>query len=1226
MHHFFYKIYQTIQKRKWATVLSAVLVLSVSLFFAFQINFEEDISRVLPKNDQTDITAKVLQQLDFSDKIAVIIQKEQQGSFEDLTQMASTFLDRIDSLDQYIEKVQGRLEMEDFQQTLDFVYENLPLFLKPEDYEVIASKLETDSLKKITENNFKTLVSPTGMVSRDLILKDPLGISFLGLQKLQHLNVEENLEFENGFLTTRDRSKVLLFLKPGLSGSETKENTVFAEKLNEIKTQLNSEFSGKATIDFFGANLIAVANASQIKNDILTTITLSISALMLLLIFYYRNVFIPLIVFVPTVFGALTALALVYFLLGTVSAISISVGAILLGVTLDYSLHILTHFKHNNNVKTLFENITKPVVMSSTTTAAAFLCLLFVESDVLKDLGVFAAISVIASAFYALILIPHLYSPKREEKAIKLHFFDRLAAVDFHKNKVLVIVMAIMVVAGIFVFHKLQFNSDISELNYVSEELKIAEEKLESITHLTSKSIYITAYGNSAEEALQKNEVVFEHLKIAEENNEIIRFSSIGNVLFSEAKQKQLIENWETFWNTERRENLQLGLIEEGENFGFKPETHNRFYEHLEKAFKTTTLSEIETNTTLPIDEFVSENDGFYTISTLVKIEESQREQLMAVFQNTENVLLIDRQEINETFLGQLKDDFGDLINYSLIVILLLLWLFFRRIELVLISAIPIVLTAIVTVGVLVLLQIELNIFSLIVCTLVFGIGVDFSIFMTSALQKRHTGYNVSISTYRASILLAVLTTTLAIGVLVFAKHPALKSISVASIVGVFSALVVTFVFYPLLFQVFFDNRVNKGKSPISLRVFINSSFSFFYYGLGGLLITLFGPIYMLLFPAKKETKVFWFRKILSKYLMSVLYTNPFVRKKIINSHNENFEKPAIIISNHSSFLDSIAIGQLHPKIIFLVNDWVYNSSIIGGAARLAGFYPVSKGLESGVSHLREKVKEGYSLMIFPEATRSPDNVLRRFHKGAFFLAEEFNLDILPVYIHGNSEVCPKDDHIIYDGSITVIVGERISQSDLRFGNSFNLRTKSISKYFKKNFSEIRAEIEDENYFINKIQLSYLYKDKRVVDDVRESLRTHKTLYHNLNRHLAPNERILHINNDLGQWDALLTLQEPKRKVDSVIVDSEKRRIAGAGYLVKKRDINYIEDPEHSENGWQTLIISGVEVDETLLNKLLFQAKSVILIHNFTFKNKLAKSFQLEHEKEFLVFKKSESE
>ncbi|MDP0947625.1 hypothetical protein, partial [Klebsiella pneumoniae] len=78
------------------------------------------------------------------------------------------------------------------------------LFLTADDYKVIASKIKTDSLQKITENNFRTLISPTGMVSRELILKDPLGISFLGLQKLQQLNVDENLEFENGFLTSKD--------------------------------------------------------------------------------------------------------------------------------------------------------------------------------------------------------------------------------------------------------------------------------------------------------------------------------------------------------------------------------------------------------------------------------------------------------------------------------------------------------------------------------------------------------------------------------------------------------------------------------------------------------------------------------------------------------------------------------------------------------------------------------------------------------------------------------------------------------------------------------------------------------------------------------------------------------------------------------------------------------------------------------------------------------------
>ena len=56
--------------------------------------------------------------------------------------------------------------------------------------------------------------------------------------------------------------------------------------------------------------------------------------------------------------------------------------------------------------------------------------------------------------------------------------------------------------------------------------------------------------------------------------------------------------------------------------------------------------------------------------------------------------------------------------------------------------------------------------------------------------------------------------------------------------------------------------------------------------------------------------------------MKSVLYTNPFVKKKIINLSNETFEKQGVIIANHTSFLDILSIGMLHPKIIFLVNDW----------------------------------------------------------------------------------------------------------------------------------------------------------------------------------------------------------------------------------------------------------------------------------------------------------------
>ncbi len=212
------------------------------------------------------------------------------------------------------------------------------------------------------------------------------------------------------------------------------------------------------------------------------------------------------------------------------------------------------------------------------------------------------------------------------------------------------------------------------------------------------------------------------------------------------------------------------------------------------------------------------------------------------------------------------------------------------------------------------------------------------------------------------------------------------------------------------------------------LRTFVHGVISFFYYGMGGIIMSIISFTLMPILPLSAKTKMKGFRYVVSKFMKSVLYSNPFIHKKVVNNFNENFEKPAVIIANHSSFIDILAMGMLSPKIIFLVSDWVYNSPIFGGVVRKAGFYPVSEGLEGGVEHLRKKVNEGYSLMIFPEGTRSENNVVKRFHKGAFFLAEEFNLDIIPIVIHGASEV----------------------NSERRFCHS---QWKSDRYYFRKNYA-----------------------------------------------------------------------------------------------------------------------------------------------------------------------------
>lgn len=1226
MHQYFYAIHLFVNKRKSLSVFLAIAMLFIFGFFASKIKFEEDITKLIPTNDKTDVTAKVLKQLNFADKITIIFQLEKEGTDEDLKEMATVFTDSITkTCKPYVTAVQGKIDEENIQETIDFVYGNLPLFLEDKDYATIQSKLQQDSIAATVQGNYKSIISPSGFITKDFILQDPLGISFIALKKLQQLNVGDDFTLDNGFVMTKDKKKLLLFVTSNLPSSETEKNTLFANKLNSIKDNLNKQFKTKASISYFGSALIAVANANQIKSDIMLTTTIAMITLMLILILFYRKVFIPLIIFLPTVFGALFAVAFLYFVKEKISAISLGIGSILLGITIDYSIHILTHYKHNSDVKTLYKDITMPVIMSSSTTAVAFLCLLFVKSDALNDLGIFAAIIVMASAFFSLLIVPHLYKPKENNFDHKKNAIDKLAHFSFHNNKFLIGFCVLITIVCCFTYNNVGFNNDLSQLNFVPKEIKAAEKNLEeSTTSLTSKTIYLAAYGNSMEEVLQNNSRLFNALAKDKQQNKILNYSSVGGIMLSQKEQKQKIDKWNSFWDTNKKQLLKSQLISEGSKLGFKPTTYSAFFNHLDTNFKPISYQDYLKISALQLQEFISEKNGFFTIATLVKVDSQQRDAFVKSASVKDNLLAIDRQQMNETFFSTLKTDFNSLINYSFVAVILILFFFFRRVELVIISCIPIALTGIVTAGIMGIFNIELNIFSMIVCTLIFGHGVDFSIFMTSALQKEYTTGKNEIAIYRTSIILAVITTILGIGALIFAKHPALRSISSISLIGVFAALIITFIFYPILFKLFLSNRPKNGKAPFQLRSFINGALSFLYYGLGGILMSIFCLTFMKILPLKEKTKIKGFRYFISKFMKSVLYTNPLVHKKVINIHNEKFEKPAVIIANHTSFLDILAVGMLSPKIIYLVSDWVYNSPIFGATVRKAGFYPVSEGLESGIDHLRQKIEEGYSLMVFPEGTRSESNQIKRFHKGAFYLAEHFNLDIIPITIHGTSEALPKGDFIIYDSTITVSILDRITPDNLSFGKNYAERTKQISTFFKSEFHKTRQNLEGPDYFKKMIINSFDYKESEIINSVKRNMNSNLETFHLLNKYINPKARILHLSNDYGQLDLLLTLQEPQRKVDSYTTDEEKYAVAKNNYIVKKRTIHYLENLDSAiQKQYDVVLISDENYNDNP-EKIVSKFSSIILLYCLHYKTKLiAAGFEIvSQEKGITVLKK----
>ncbi|WP_027383418.1 MMPL family transporter [Epilithonimonas caeni] len=1191
MHRFFIHLYYFIYKNRLISIATALGILFICGFFASRINFEEDINQIIPKNDKSDLTAKVLKQLNFSDKIIVIIENKSKDDNFQLSETADTFLNKIEPLKKYIGSVQGKVNDNEISETFDFVNQNLPLFLDENDYKEIERKLNKDSIAKQVESNYVSLVSPTSLVTKEFIKKDPLGITFLGIKKLNALNISKDFKLEDNYIVTKNGRDLLLFIEPKNKSNDTKSNEVFVNQLNEIKDDLNTQFKGKTEISYFGSPAIAVANAQQIKKDIQNTVIISMTVLLVLLMYYFRNFFTPLIVFLPTVFAVFISLMVLYFIKDKISAISLSVGAILIGITIDYALHILTHYKHNNNIEELYKEITQPIILSSATTAVSFLCLVFVRSEALKDLGLFAAITVFLSSFTALIIVPQLYHPKEKTDNVNANFIDKIGNYPYEKNKPLIIGCSLMIIACLFGFRHVGFNEDIGDLNYIPKDLKISEAKLEKLSDITSKSIYTISYGNSESEALARNSQLSQFLEKEKKEGKILSYNSLGNVVLSKEDQQKKVEKWNNFWNQNKKNQTISALVQNGNKFGFNASAFDQFNENLNKSYSSLSLKDYEKIKALQISEFLSNDNGFYTVSNVVKVDERKRDAFIKDVEKNHEALAIDRQQMNENFLGLLKNDFNTLINYSLLAIILTIIVFFRNFELSVLTMFPIILTGVVTAGILYFLGLELNIFSTVVCTLVFGVGDDFSIFLTKAMQKEHTTGKNELPTYRISIILAVFTTILSIGSLIFAKHPALHSLALVALIGMFSVIVITSTLYPFWFRFLIINRQKKGLSPVTFRLFLNSVLSFLYYGLGGSIFSAIGSIFV---KRSKGRTLDLIKLILAKFLTSVLYSNPFVKKKVIRNPNEDFSKPAIIIANHTSFLDTLAIAMATHKIVYLVNDWVWNSPVFGKLVKALGFFPVSQGIENGKEKLKEKIDQGYSLVVFPEAERSYTNNIKRFHKGAFYLAEEYDLDILPIYIHGNSEVLPKGDFIIYDGSITVKVGTRILKDDQSFGKNYSERTKKINACFREEFAKLRSEIEDENYFKKKLFLSFLYKENEVVKPVKEDFTKNKSVYFELDKHLPTEANILHIADDFGQKDVLMTLQQAGRKIFSLIKNKEKREVAEQNYLVKRRKIHYINNISEISKNIDILLVSDKNFD---FNEIEILPKKIILLN-----------------------------
>ena len=211
----------------------------------------------------------------------------------------------------------------------------------------------------------------------------------------------------------------------------------------------------------------------------------------------------------------------------------------------------------------------------------------------------------------------------------------------------------------------------------------------------------------------------------------------------------------------------------------------------------------------------------------------------------------------------------------------------------------------------------------------------------------------------------------------------------------------------------------------------------------------------------RKEKYIHGFLCHASRFIM-IHHGIPGVKFTYKKHPNTNFDKPAVIICNHQSHLDLMCQLIFTPKMIFLTNNWVWNNPLYGLIIRNAEFYPVASGIENIMPNLRSLAERGYSICVFPEGTRSKTCKIGRFHQGAFYIAEELGLDILPMCLYGPGKILPKRNYSLNKGSIHIEVGERISPSEMAQHGDTKQQASFMKKRYEEWYSNLCNKIEQD--------------------------------------------------------------------------------------------------------------------------------------------------------------------
>ena len=1153
MSRIFIYIYEWFERHRVTFYVVLVATIALCGIMASQMSFQEDITNFF--GSANDKKSASFANVAVKDKIVVMIN----GTDADaMIAAAERFEAEIAPMVEQglISSVTSHADEDTINACTDFVYDNLPIFLDDEDYAALEANLNKESIEAAVDNVYNLLISPSGMVVGDVVMQDPINIGTPLLQEFEAFAPDMEYQIYEGRLFTEDLSTMLIFIQPANGMGDTGANDALVSGLEHAESC--AEHKG-IELEVIGGPIVAVYNARQIKMDSLITGIIALVIIIAVIFFSFRNRrSIPLII-IPPIFGVLFALACVWAIQGEISTIAIGAGTVIIGISLSYSIHIVAHLNSCSSPTEILKELTGPLTIGCFTTIGAFAALIFTSSPLLQDMGLFSVFSLIGTTLFSLLFLPHfLRGFDSTKRSPLLERIETAVGYRYEANKWIVLPIMLLTIGALFFYDKVEFDEDMSNINYVPEHIIKGEEHSMEILGDQSNDVYIVTGGASLATTTEEYAALDELLRKRHAEGVVDEVVTIANFVIPAEEQEMRIARWEVFWNEHRTTTLAT-LEEVATAKGFKHGAFARFEELISREYTPCGYSAEEIGSIPIVAEWVAHSEEFSSLLCRVVVGEEQKAELYKEIDALPNTTVIDRSYFSAKMVEATSNDFNYILLVSSLIVFVALFISYGRIELTLLTFLPMAISWALILGMMALFDIKFNIVNIILATFIFGIGDDFSIFIMDGLLAEYKSGKRVLGAHKTAIFFSAFTAIVGMGVLIFAEHPALKSIALISVLGLSIVVLVSYTIQPLLFRIFVTSQTTKGKLPYTFGVVLVTIYTFVYFLLGCVVLQI--CIFVLrLTPIKRRSKKASFHYAVHIFIRLFVASLIGVKTVRQNPTKERFDRPAVIIANHQSFADILLLLSLTPKVVMVTNSWVWNSPFFGSVIRYADFHHAADGYEALAERIKERVAEGYSVVVFPEGTRSADCSIQRFHKGAFYLAQLLKVDVLPVVIYGAGYLAAKHQGFYINGGIMATrILPRIEYGDTTYGATYQEQAKSLRRHFVKEYNAMCEEFSrtHNRYFRSLIIRNYIYKGPVMEWYMR--IKCHMDGYYDLYDRLIPrNATITDVGAGNAQMDFMLSSLAPERKIYAIDYDEHKIEVARNSFLGRRNKVEFM--------------------------------------------------------------------